>query len=224
MSLQPATQHLQREIFRGLIAPGVVVDNNDPKKLLRVRVRVAELHRDVPNADLPWALPMHLGGAMGINGSVGAISVPAIGAKVALSFMDDSLYSPYYLSWRAEANDLPQELLADYPKCYGHIDAFGNLFLVNTELGTITMHHKTGTKIQVGGDGTMEVWLAKKFIMHGHAEVEIRGSGEVKVHSAVKVDVRAPRIDLNKSTSGTAPGALTARQTPAAVTPPDPSI
>ena len=36
---------------------GVVEDNNDPKKMGRVKIRVLDVFDDTPLADIPWANP-----------------------------------------------------------------------------------------------------------------------------------------------------------------------
>lgn len=214
--LRPTAVLKHNESFRGKIVPGVVIENDDPKKIMRCRVRVAVLHRDVPDADVPWALPMNLSGQVGLSGGgAGIISVPVVGAKVALMFMDDSLEHPAYISWRAEkSSDIPAELLVDYPDAWGFIDGGGNLLLVNNKTGQVKFHHNTGTLIDLQADGDVAVTTKKDLTLHVNGTTNIAASGQINIHSGAKVDIRAGRVELNPSTSGASPSAATPRSKP----------
>ena len=52
--------------FGGLLR-GIVVDNNDPKKLGRIKVRIQSAYGDQPVENLPWAWPcLSYGGMSGM--------------------------------------------------------------------------------------------------------------------------------------------------------------
>jgi len=217
----PVATLLQQQVFRGMVVAGVVIDNNDPKKLLRVRVRVRELHREVEDEDLPWCMPMNLGGGMGMNGRVGSINVPVNGTRVLISYLDDSQYYPVYTSWRVDETSIPEELKADYPDVYGMIDAAGNLFTVNTKTKVVKFHHSSGTKFEIAANGGVNLTAAQSVTVGGHGDINVLGTGKVTVVGAGNIDMRGPRIDMNKSTSGPQPTAVTVRPAPAAVTLPN---
>lgn len=213
--LRSASSLIQGDNFRGKIVAGVVIDNEDPEKLLRCRVRVAVLHRDIPDDLVPWALPMNLGGGNGMTGGVGMISVPVVGSKVSMMFMDDSLYHAAYISWRIEtSDDIPAELLADYPDAWGFLDGGGNLLLVNNVTGLVKFHHVTGTMLQFKQDGSVQLTTKKDLALHVNGVTNILASGQINLHSGAKIDMRAPRVDINKSTSGSQPVTATARTKP----------
>ena len=53
--------------FGGLLR-GIVVDNNDPKKLGRIKVRIQSAYGDQPVDNLPWAWPcLNYGGMPGMH-------------------------------------------------------------------------------------------------------------------------------------------------------------
>jgi len=213
-SAQPLSKALGRESLRGLIVAGDVVNNNDPDKLLRVRVRVPLLHRDIPDTKLPWSRPqMHLGPS-GVGGGVGGIRVPAVGAKVMLQFNDDSLYNTSYVADFAYENSIPAELLADYPNSYGWIDAAGNLFFVNTITKEVRFIHVSGSKIEIAPDGELTIASATKVTVSGSTQVDVLAANKVSVHGGSLVDIRATEIHLNDSQSGTSPVTTTARTKP----------
>ncbi len=136
---------------------GIVVDNKDPKKLQRVRIRIRELHMNIPDEFLPWCM-RGPGGGNGHAGGMGNKEIPAIGAKMAVSFMDNSPYFPQY-SGAPDTEDtkLPDDYNSDdnYEHVNGSIDTAGNKFMVNTKEGEehVEFSHKTGTTYAMDKDG-----------------------------------------------------------------------
>lgn len=73
---------------------GVVVDNDDPCKAGRCRVKVFHLMNEMEDDDIPWACPLALS-SFGSNGG-GSISVPKNGTIVGVQFNCGDPYSPEY--------------------------------------------------------------------------------------------------------------------------------
>ena len=76
---------------------GVVVNNDDPKKIGRVRVRIYSIHGDdksgMKDDDLPWAFPCFFN--TGYNS--GTFIVPEVGATVFLLFENGESSKPIYI-------------------------------------------------------------------------------------------------------------------------------
>ena len=69
-----------------------VVDNQDPQYNYRIKVRIPILHDNIMNEYLPWATKVD-GSLMGFGGTVNFHSVPEIGSKVLVLFVNnDFLY------------------------------------------------------------------------------------------------------------------------------------
>jgi LAS superfamily LD-carboxypeptidase LdcB len=68
---------------------GVVEDNNDPKHLGRVKVRVQSVFDSIPTQDIPWAMPYK-----DVNGN--QFSVPENGKVVGVLF-NGSIYKPEFI-------------------------------------------------------------------------------------------------------------------------------
>ena len=81
---------MTQEELKGNIFIAVIEDNNDPKKLGRVRARVASIFDNIPLEDIPWAKPWK-----DLNGN--QFSVPEIGKIVSVVFEDGSIYKPEYI-------------------------------------------------------------------------------------------------------------------------------
>ena len=89
--------------FSGLLR-GFVVDNNDPQKLGRLKIRVHSAYGEQPKEYLPWAWPcFSYGGMQGMY----SYSVPEIGAGVWVMFMckdgqPDTTYPVWLGVWQSE--------------------------------------------------------------------------------------------------------------------------
>lgn len=162
---------------------GLVVNNKDPKKLQRVQVRIRELHMNIPDENLPWCMKgpgADTGHSPG--GGMGAHGVPAIGAKVSVTFMDNSPYFPQYGGAPdSEDTKLGEEFQGDdYEHVSGNIDQAGNRVFVNTKEGSehVEFNHKTGTTYKMDKDGN--------YHLDSKANVYIN-SGEAKPRERPKI-------------------------------------
>ena len=79
------------KIEEGKSYVGVVEDNNDPKKLGRVRVRVLNVFDDLSVDDIPWARPWK-----DLNGN--GFNIPDKGKIVTVIFESANIYKPEYIS------------------------------------------------------------------------------------------------------------------------------
>lgn len=122
------TPNLGEEFYRA-----VVVDNNDPEKIHRVKIRIEELHgteREIPNSNLPWAIhfrPSFLGG--GSNLSSGA--VPRVGSEVIVTHIRGEIYQPAYMFELAHNGTRLSQVEEDYPESYALRDSDGNFWHIN---------------------------------------------------------------------------------------------
>lgn len=136
---------------------GTVEDNNDPKKLGRIRVNIPP-YEDFLTDDLPWVSPML--SSSGNSSSNCALNVPEVGSQVRVSFPYKDLNAPYYSG--AELNEKNRTTFFDddYPNTYGYRDPKGNFIRVNKARETIEMQHSSTTNAKVAGDGSIQVALS----------------------------------------------------------------
>ncbi len=79
----------------------LVVNNNDPKKIGRILIRIPSYHgvpgktdRSIPDEGLPWAMPCFYGGC---GQDLGSFLVPIPGTYVWVTFEDNDVDKPVYL-------------------------------------------------------------------------------------------------------------------------------
>lgn len=185
---------------------GWVVDNVDPDKRQRVRVRVPQLHRNVPDDKLPWAIMDSSQSRANAGAGAGSVNVPVKGSKIYVRFEENDPHNPRYSGSPAtdDVNKDNELLKEDYPHSRGTIDDAGNRTNVNTEKETIDVTHKSGTTIHIDANGTVSITTAGDFQMGVNGKCTIVSTGAMTL--------QAPTIDLNPG--GISATAATARARP----------
>jgi hypothetical protein len=137
---------------------GKVVNNKDPKKLGRCRVRIFGIHGDaIQDSDLPWAIP-----DFGFVGSkVGSFIVPPVGTMVGIYFDKGDPYLPHYTNKVLDLNNLPDNKNENYPNnmIFYQTDN-GDYYTINRTTRKTTLHHSSGTEITIDltGKVTISAW------------------------------------------------------------------
>jgi hypothetical protein len=94
---------------------GLVVDNNDPLKIGRCKVKVFGKFDDIPNEDIPWAFPMYSAKfASSETGGFGSFSYPKLNSLVTIEFVNNDLYTPQYKEVEKINTVMQTEINDDY--------------------------------------------------------------------------------------------------------------
>ena len=99
---------------------GIVVDNNDPKQIYQIRVRIPLIFDELKDHELPWIRPQlsHSNGLKGGSaaGRFGSCYIPHRGAKVNVFFPTRSVYEgEYRTNVRMTTKDRMPEFQRNYP-------------------------------------------------------------------------------------------------------------
>jgi len=130
-----------------------VVDVDDPVMMGRVRVRVAGLHDDVADADLPWAVPADQ------SREFNSMQVPVKGREVYVTFQDGDMQEVEYAGLVRQSGEvgLPDHLKVNYPHRKGFETEYGVKGYRDEVDGTMRFTSPLGgTRLELKGDGTLE--------------------------------------------------------------------
>jgi hypothetical protein len=195
--------------LRDRIWLGEVVENNDPEKLGRCKIKVFSLFDDLDNDAIPWAFPVTNNNFAGGPGGFGSLSIPKNGTIVRVQFSEGNLYSPEYYGIqtinRAMQADISDTYLNSHVLAYDQDEEMkvyytpGNgleLFLKDSHItinpdSSITIEHKdtqsiielVGTTINITANSTINI-TSNSLIKAESTEVAMNGSSITKLGPA----------------------------------------
>lgn len=153
---------------------GVVIDSNDPDKLLRVQVRVPILHDGIEDRYLPWAIPEDAAHPRGlVGGGLGRtarlMGIPTRGAYVSVFFRHagDPNLASYTHNLPITSDSIPEEFLNGYPDTHGVIYPSGMFHLHNERTNEVFLNLPGDCHVTIFGDchqtviGNYQVTVAK---------------------------------------------------------------
>lgn len=203
---------------------GIVVNNEDPEKLQRIKVRIAKLHKDLTDEQLPWVFPATSNVEGNAGGAVGAMGpIPAKGAKVNMKYPDDSMYHGMYFGTVTTKDQKLSDFAgqsgygADYPNVSGSLDPSGNLNATNHKRDTKEETHVSGTSKQIDAAGNIKVVVNggynnpnpdKEVKFPDGSTIEITGnctlklSGDMTIEVVKSVKVKTKKDVIVTSTEG----------------------
>lgn len=174
---------------------GVVVDNNDPLRLARVKVRVYPIMDAISDEDLPWAEACF----------PGIIMVPQVGNWVWVTFQEGDVHRPVWLGWSMPFGlETPLEYVAN--ALYETYDKLENLAgdMANEEQAAYPymriIRHRSGSRIVFYEKGKIKIYNPRSYIvMHENGKLEIGNSAGayIVLYEDGRIVIKGKRIDLN---------------------------
>lgn len=168
---------------------GVVVDNNDPLNLQRLKIRLIEWHDDVPDELLPWFVPEKLD-SWGSTPEGGSFGPPLIGSYMWVKFHNGDPHSPVYMGYVRDKDRIVPQSVPDYPHRVGFATGSNDYFYLNRQNGDTTFSHRTGTNWFItGASGRLTVNLNEKYIATIASDSTITNGGNITVNNTGTVGV-----------------------------------
>ena len=167
--------------FPGLYR-GLVLDNDDPDKLGRIKVKIFTVFSsEIPATYLPWAVPafpLFTGSGNGF----GSFAVPEINSHVFVMFEAQDFNQPVYFAEAPTASlGIPTESATNYPSRRVLKTKNGIVFYIDDSNKEIKVTHPTGAFIQIDSSGN----------------INISSSGDVSVESSGDVDISGATVNIN---------------------------
>jgi hypothetical protein len=198
------TQNFKTPQNFALPQKGIVVLNDDPRRLGRVKCVIAGLLEGRID-DLPWVYPW----TGGESASSSSGKIPEIGSILVIEFPFRDIYSPFYKgAWKSyeTATGLYNE---DYPYSSGHRDEMGNQLVVSKSKGSYKFTHSSGSfyefdagrnfTLQLGGSLQLLSEFGKCSTVFDMSSGTFKFSGQLFEVSGVKTLVSSKELSIEVS-------------------------
>lgn len=179
---------------------GFVEDNNDPKKLGRIKVRT-ELYEDVDFDALPWCYPTP-NFFLGNSKNAVCFSVPEIGSQVKVYYPTHDKTAPFYKGMEFNEKNKCTFFDIDYPNTYGFKDSRGNFIIINKATDITQYQHSSGTNIKIESDGTYTITTPDGSYIYSDCNGNMRICGNtLTINMNDSININANTINLTGTDS-----------------------
>ena len=183
----------------------VVVDNKDPQKLQRVRVKCAPLFGNEAHPE--WIRKKDSYGGTS-NGSVyGSVNVQEITGRVVLEVNDTTMFSDMRWSFPSAISDeaVPTEFNKDYPTSKGIKTPGGHSLVSNDTTGEIKYTDPNGSYIEFDEIGNLSINVFNQLsFLYNKILVSSIGTGiSIKDEMGATINIEAGGIIRISSSTGT---------------------
>lgn len=180
---------LQSEEFSyGGIYRAIVLDNNDPSKLGRVKVNVYGIYDGIASTSLPWAVPMQPIGA-GAGAGFGVFAVPEVDSLVFVMFEGGDVNQPIVIGSAPDGvHGLPSERISNYPSRRVLRTKAGIVVYIDDVDISIRVTHPTGKYIEINSSGSVTASVD---------DVNIEASGDVNIEASGDVVIKGSMVRVN---------------------------
>ena len=138
----------------------LVVDNDDPDQLGRVKIRIPGVlgtGDQIPVNYLPWAVPA-TSIFTGSGSDYGNFAVPEVGSYVFVFFEAEDIYQPvYFAEAPTKLHGLPSERTTNYPYRKVLKTKNGLIILVDDFSKEIQINHPTGASLKIDSSGNVTI-------------------------------------------------------------------
>jgi len=165
---------------------GTVVNDNDPKKLGRVKVSIPEIYGEADTDKLPWVSSI---------GNPKTFKTPNMGSKLIIFFPFGMAYFPFSLGYWHFTSTHSTYFDADYPNTFGIDDSFKVKF--NKVDKSFELLNPDGAYFKIKPDGGLEfnALMVCKFITGDNFEIEstkkikLTSTEDTEINSSQKVKI-----------------------------------
>lgn len=166
---------------------GIVKDNNDPKKLGRVKCVIPDLiESPISTSDLPWIHPL-TSYSNGGRVDIASFSVPEVDSELVVTFPYGDIYSGFYSGyWHSDNTRSGGIFDDDYPDSFGTLWSDGSKvswYHINKSQKTIELFLSNGAYLSVNGSGDINILAAGNLNLKAGGNINVDAGGSFGVKS-----------------------------------------
>jgi len=177
-------QDKKRELKESVYHVGTVVNNNYPRNLYRVRVRIPVIFDNIVDSELPWAVPL-LNSPNGGSNDYGSVSIQAVGSQVLIRFQGGSELHPVYEGTYGNAATALAEALTNYPHRNVLLYPCGSLLVIDNKTKELFFRNSGDFNIFIEGNVNLQVNGNLNQRINGSRYTQIRGNDVLVVEGDV---------------------------------------
>jgi hypothetical protein len=163
---------------------GVVVDNDDPLKLGRVKVTIEGLLEGSKDK-LPW-IAQRSSTMLGGQKEKGTFFAPSLNSELEIIFPLNDIYSGFYVGFWQTPNTHNAAFDDGYPDKYGFVDD-GFKVTYDNNAKELVIEHPEGSRITIKPDGSVEISTDAMVKVSGKGGTEIGDSSSITKINGSKV-------------------------------------
>lgn len=173
---------------------GRVVDNKDPDKLGRIKVKVFNVFDELETEDLPYCLPDF--------SPSGEMVIPTVGSLVKVYFENDDYNLPHYTTKIVDKTNVNSDVLEDYPNTviFFNTDT-GDIMKINKKKNEYTLRLGSGFIMTVDSKGNVEI--DTEATETGNLNLNVRGT--IYLNGGT---IQLPNVTVDPSDISVTPGFL----------------
>lgn len=185
MSFNSLNAQLPVEDKGNRLYKGVVVDNNDPLHLDRIKVSIPELI-DPELGETPWIFPIK-NCMFGQGKGYGQFGPPPIGAVVIVELQGQDVNFAYYSGYLLDKQNTVQDL---QPGQYRTVDPSGSVLNIDTINNTFDYNHISGVVFHIE-NGTLSIMTNQHINMQVNGDTSITTQGQTDISSQGNVNINS---------------------------------
>lgn len=200
-------EHIKRKNDLSKPQLGIVVDNQDPKKLNRVKVKIKGMLEEKDTDKLPWVTCRVSTNSPGGKGA--SVNPPRKNAKLVIVFDYGDINFPAYTGyWLDKTNCLAHDDLTGYPDIFknnypdvnGWADEVGNYEIHDLKDEFTEYGYSSGYKRRIDKQGNLTDKALKSYLMEVAEEILLR-SPDIKLgtgtsgHKKLVTEDHLPKYD-----------------------------
>lgn len=174
--------HLELPKIHSQPCRGYVIDNEDPKKLGRVKCKIPGRWEEDSKEKLPWVYPL-IASSTGGKSDLSSFTVPEVDSQLIITFPFNDEYSPFYVGYWVTEGTKSKLFEEDYPDSYGVMDSTIQWLRVNKSKPYIEFFNSLKNLIRIDENGTFWVNVPKDIVIKiaDNADIEIGGNANIEI-------------------------------------------